>query len=278
VTARLQLSSLDEAPAGAPPAALLWRYAGLFGAPAAYRVLDGDRPVAWLCGVARATPRRFDALPERLYGLVPDLAAPVDLDALRAALGRTGVATEVTCAPLGAYRAADLEAYHRLDTFLVRGAPRLARVGRQGVRKAEAGGVTVRRAPLADALDDYHALYAEKCARHGAPVKPAGFFARLAEAFGAGAEVFLGEHGGRAVAAALVVRAGAYAVFADGSSRAEAWALCPNNLTVWTAARACLEAGVEVIDYGLSAAGDGGDARFKAHLGGARTPVYVVTA
>ncbi|HEY3359513.1 MAG TPA: GNAT family N-acetyltransferase [Polyangia bacterium] len=287
MSAQLRVSSVAEAPAGTPPAALLWSYAGLFGAPAAYRVLDGERPVAWLCGVGGGARRRFDALPERLYGLVPDGEATVDLDALGAALARTGVAAEVTCAPLGRYVAADLAAYHRLDTFLVHGAapgeaePKLARVGRQGVRKAQQAGVTVRRAPLADALDEYHAIYADKCARHDAPAKPREFFARLAAAFagaGGGAELFFGDHAGRAVAAALVVRAGRYAIFADGSSRQGAWALCPNNLVVWTAARALLEEGAAVLDYGLSAAGDGGDARFKAHLGGARTPVYVVTA
>jgi hypothetical protein len=283
VTAALRRSALVDAPVGAPPAGLLWAYAGLFGTPAAYRFVEADRPVAWVCGARARGAARFEALPERLYGLLPEPGAVVDLDALRAAFGTTGVQAEIVCAPLGTYRAADLRAYHRLDTFLVSGVGpeelfgRLARVGRQGVRRAERAGVTVRGLRLAAGLEEHHALYARKCARHGAPARPRAFFDRLAAAFGSDAQVFLADHDGAPVAAALVVRAGDYAIFADGSSREDVWDLCPNNLVVWRAARACLEAGARVLDYGLSPVGVEGDARFKTHLGGVRTPVYVVT-
>ncbi|MBI5479352.1 MAG: GNAT family N-acetyltransferase [Deltaproteobacteria bacterium] len=280
----LRPATLAEAPAGAPPATFVWTYAGLFGRPAAYQVLDGDRPVAWICGVGGAVRGHgFEALPERFYGLLPDEGATLDLDALRAALARSGVTSRVQCAPGGDYRAADLSAFHRLDTYLVAAASPdqayqgMARVGRQGVRKAERSGVTVARRPLAAALAAFHALHAAKCERHGSPVMPETLFGRIADAFGERAEVFLAEHGGRPVAAALVVREGAYAIFADGSSLAEAWRVCPNNLTVWTAARSCLERGARLLDYGITLPGDAGGHRFKAHLGGVRTPVYEVT-
>lgn len=170
---RLLLSSLEEAPPGPPPPSLLWSYAGLFGRPAAYRILDGERAVGWLCGVGRTDggARRFDALPERLYGLLPYPGACVNLDAVRLALGETGVPSEVTLAPGGSYRAGDLAGHHRLNTFLL-GAPgadqafaRLARVGRQGVRKAEQAGISVCGVGLEEGLAEYHELYAAKCRR-----------------------------------------------------------------------------------------------------------------
>lgn len=109
-------------------------------------------------------------------------------------------------------------------------------------------------------------------------MKPREFFTRLARAFGARARLFLGRHAGRTIAAVLVIEDGSYAVFADGSSLEEAWRLCPNNLVVWTAARECFERGARLLDYGLTALDDGGGARFKTHLGGVATPVYVVSA
>jgi len=284
VTMRLVPSVLGEAPAGTPPAGLLWAYAGLFGAPAAYRLVEADRAVAWVCGTAAREGGRLEALPERFYGLLPEPGEIVDLDGLRATLRATGASAEIVCAPRGPYRAADLGAYHRLDTFLVSGVGadelfgRLARVGRQGVRRAERAGVTVRGLELGAAVEEYHALYARKCARHGAAARPRAFFDRLAVAFGGDAQVFLADHEGAPVAAALVVRVGGYAIFADGSSREDAWDLCPNNFVVWHAGRACLRAGARLLDYGLSSVDVEGDARFKTHLGGTRTPVYVVAA
>lgn len=279
---RLRRSALEEAPPGPPPAELLWTYAGLFGSPVAYCAHQAGRPVAWICGVGRREARSFEALPDRFYGLLPYPGSRVDLRELEAALSATGSRCEVVCAPGGDYSNGDA-AHHRFDTYRVEarageGSPKLARVALQSVRRAQSAGVEVHRHALSESLGDFCSLFSAKCARHGSPAKPAAFFSRLAEAFGPSAELFLGEHGGRPVAAALVVRRGTYAVFADGSSLDAALALGANHLVIWTAARSCLERGATLLDYGLTEREDAGGRRFKEHLGGARAPVLVVNA
>ncbi len=279
---QLRRSALEEAPPGPPPAALLWTYAGLFGSPVAYCAYEANRPVAWICGVGRRKLRSFDALPDRFYGLLPHPGTRVDLQELASALSATGARCQVFCAPGGDYANADAT-QHRFDTFLVaaregEAAPKLARVALQSVRRAQSAGVAILRHALSERLEDFHSLFSAKCARHNSPAKPAAFFSRLSEAFGPSAELFLAELGGRPVAAALVIRHGAYAVFADGSSLDSALALGANHLVVWTAARSCLERGATLLDYGLTQREDAGGRRFKEHLGGSRAPVLVVNA
>ena len=260
---------------------------------------DGSRVSLWdveqagaalgvIVGVERAG--RLEALPDRLYGFVPAPAAPaVDLDALWLALRRVfGGRFSVVLPPAelcGAqYEADKLGRYRSHRTFLLEADNveeawrRLARVGRQGVRKAQREGVRVEWRDDDLAWARYLQLHVAKAVRRRAPAWSHHDTVSLRDVFGDSLRLVLGVHAGRVVSGVVLVVCDDYALFVDNASDPAAWSLNPNNLVVWSAVERVVREGVRLVDYGFSAEGDTGTARFKEHMGGVEAAVYAVTA
>ena len=80
---------------------------------------------------------------------------------------------------------------------------------------------------------------------------------------------------GQVASAVLSVHVDGYGMLVDGASDRAHWDKNPNNLVVWTAVGALIDAGCARIDYGFSAPG-AGDLRFKDHMGGREIALYRV--
>ncbi len=241
-----------------------------------------------IVGVERAG--RLEALPDRLYGFVPAPVGPaLDLDALWLALRRTFGGRFSVVLPPPALAAAQYEAdklgrYRSHRTFLLEAGSveeawrRLARVGRQGVRKAQREGVRVEWRDDDLAWARYLQLHVAKAVRRRAPAWSRHDTVLLREVFGDSLRLVLGVHAGRVVSGVVLVVYDDYALFVDNASDPAAWALNPNNLVVWSAVERVVRDGVRLVDYGFSAKGEAGTARFKEHMGGVEVAVYAVTA
>lgn len=198
-----------------------------------------------------------EALPDRMYGIA---GATGELDP---GLLPRGLGVNL---PPGLRAGGEV----RCVTHLLRASTRgeawdqLRRVGRQGVRKAERSGCEV------GALEDreYLRLATLKARALEGPEPHPGLVPALREAFGAERVQLSGvRYEGAWVAAVLAIDVEGYGLLVDGASDRAHWDKNPNNLAVWAAVAALVDAGCGVVDYGFSPVG-AGDARFKDHMGG----------
>lgn len=145
---------------------------------------------------------------------------------------------------------------------------------RQTITKSARLGVTIRVGGTGD-LDTFYDLYVRNRRRHGIPPQPRRLFASILGQFtgtpGApGAQLYLAEHGGTAVAALITVRYNhvTYAKYEGvDETRRELLALYP---LFWKTIEDAVAAGDRAYDFGRTAADNPGLNEFKGRWGTTR--------
>jgi CelD/BcsL family acetyltransferase involved in cellulose biosynthesis len=246
---------------------------------------DAGAPVAGLplaLVASRLTGRRLVALP--FSDACPPLLAPdAPADALEVlAAGiereraRRGVALHVCAAypQLGAV--ADRFLAHTVD---LRGGAEAVEAAmrpsaRRHVRRAERFGVEVVTRTDRGGLDAFYGLHVRTRRRLGVPTQPKGFIRDLAGLMEDGLGfVALALHQGRAVAAIVLLQAGATMTYKYGASDGRFLHLRPNNLLFARVLRSACDAGLATLDLGRTDQGQPGLAAFKRSLGARERPL-----
>jgi lipid II:glycine glycyltransferase (peptidoglycan interpeptide bridge formation enzyme) len=133
-------------------------------------------------------------------------------------------------------------------------------------RKAERGGINVRRESSADAVDEYHRLYETTARSWGydeAPY-PRRLFSALLESDDA--ELWLAYAGDRAAAGALLLRGSEDLLYWSGAMDREFRYLAPSNAVMCAAIKSGCERQILYFDFGASAGLPGVEA-FKKSFG-----------
>lgn len=257
---------------------------------ATYRVLRPDEtPVAHV--VALDLDGRLEALPDRGYGVLLPVNGPaVDLDdlfrALRFLAGGTFRATlaPVDTARLTVAASHNLERFRSHDIHVIEAASpeaaaeQLGKEPRNLLRKAERDGLKLTSGRDGAAMMRYLGLQVTRSARLGGPPLARVDVERLRAAFGDDVWVVVGTSAGAPVAAALVVRVGAWATILDTAALPQAFWGPEHTGVLWEAVRQALAAGARRVDLGPLASDDVAGRRVKEQLGGRRATVYGVTA
>lgn len=147
---------------------------------------------------------------------------------------------------------------------------------RYRVKRARRLGVQVRMASSREDMLDYYRLHLRtRSKKHGMPAQPRSFFLGLWDTFAAtrAIHVFLAEFRGVAIAAGIVLTAGATAKWAYSASDERYLELAPNHLLMWSAIEwGCLH-GYHTLDLGRTARDNAGLMEFKRHFGGVAKPL-----
>jgi lipid II:glycine glycyltransferase (peptidoglycan interpeptide bridge formation enzyme) len=148
---------------------------------------------------------------------------------------------------------------------------------RRNIRLAQRSGVEVECVG-AGGLPDFHRLYVDTAARDGFTPRSLAYFQRMFDAFEAEdtqrIRLYVARRGREALAAATMVRVGAYAWYSYGASADRGREFRPSNAVQWRMIRDCLSDGIGVYDLrGISDTLDPehrlhGLLRFKLGLGG----------
>jgi CelD/BcsL family acetyltransferase involved in cellulose biosynthesis len=145
---------------------------------------------------------------------------------------------------------------------------------RRHVRHAERLGVEVVTGTDRAALDAFYALHVHTRRRLGVPTQPKRFIRDLAALMADGLGfVALARYGGRAIAALVLLRAGATLTYKYGASDERFLRLRPNNLLFARVLRSACEAGLDTLDLGRTDPGQPGLAAFKRSLGASERPL-----
>lgn len=146
-------------------------------------------------------------------------------------------------------------------------------VRRTTVRRARKAGLGVSEEAGPAALAAFFKLLAGNLARHGAPLMPMALFETLVNE--AHARILVVRRaGGEALASWLWFRDGPLAwVPWLGTLRSTD---CPNDLLFWGLIEHALDAGVDIVDFGRSATGNGAY-RFKRGFGAVPIPVLLLS-
>ena len=119
---------------------------------------------------------------------------------------------------------------------------------RYNIRLAERRGVEVRVCG-AEALDDFHALMRVTGARDGFCIRPKAYFARMLDALGAHARLYMAYADGAAIAGAIAAQYGNKTWYLYGASANVHRDKMPNYLLQWRMIEWALEAGCDVYDF-----------------------------
>lgn len=230
---------------------------------------------------------RLEALPDRMVGVLLRRGAPtLNLDELLKALrSLAGGTFRVNVAPVDPLRLSVLPS-HGLERFrtheahvLEAASPDAAwelvgKDARVAIRKAERDGVKVTVGRDGATLMRYLGLQVTRSARMGGPPFGRHDLDRLRDAFGEDASVAVAVAGGAPVAAALVVRVGAWATLVDTAALPPQYFGAAHMLVTWEAVRHALGAGARTVDLGMLPPDDAAGRRFKEQLGGRRVPIF----
>jgi hypothetical protein len=123
---------------------------------------------------------------------------------------------------------------------------------RKAIRKARAGGVTVREAGSIEDVRVYHALHVQTVGRSGAPTLPVSHFEHLWTAFHRAGHLrlFLALHEGRSIAGLVALGFKHAATYWAGGSDYQFQSLRPNNLLMWHAMISARESGCRWFELG----------------------------
>lgn len=140
--------------------------------------------------------------------------------------------------------------------------PKLSKTGRKYVRSAQREGVRVRHSRDKEALDALYSLYAGTAERKHFGKRSYGYLKRLLEAYD-GARIYLAEHEGDLLAAALCIRYNknvwcAYSGTADIKPSCRA-----NSLIRWEMIKWAISEGCETFDLGGVFAADSTDGLYE---------------
>ncbi|MHA4819268.1 lipid II:glycine glycyltransferase FemX [Streptomyces aculeolatus] len=149
---------------------------------------------------------------------------------------------------------------------------------RRNIKKAARAGVEVTAGEGPGDLAAFHALYAHTAERDRFTPRPLRYFETMFAALGAEdpgrIRLYLARHEGDLVAAAVLVRVGAHAVYAYGASSTGKREVRGSNACQWAMIRDSLAAGCDVYDLrGITPTLDADDPhagliKFKAGTGG----------
>ncbi|MFD5596212.1 lipid II:glycine glycyltransferase FemX [Streptomyces griseorubiginosus] len=149
---------------------------------------------------------------------------------------------------------------------------------RRNIKKAAKEGVEVSVGTSAEDLKAFHDLYVHTAGRDGFTPRPLRYFETMFAALGAEdperITLYLAHHQGDLVAATVMVRVGAHAVYAYGASATAKREVRGSNACQWAMIRDALAAGCDVHDLrGITPTLDADDphvglVRFKSGLGG----------
>ncbi|WP_331769554.1 peptidoglycan bridge formation glycyltransferase FemA/FemB family protein (plasmid) [Embleya sp. NBC_00888] len=149
---------------------------------------------------------------------------------------------------------------------------------RRNIKKAAKEGVEVTVGTVGADLRAFHDLYAHTAERDRFTPRPLGYFETMFAALSAEdperIKLYLARHRGDLVAAAILVRVGAHAVYSYGASSTDKREVRGSNACQWTMIRDSLAAGCDVYDLrGITPTLDADDPhvgliRFKVGTGG----------
>lgn len=149
---------------------------------------------------------------------------------------------------------------------------------RRNIKKAAKEGVEVSVGSSAEDLKAFHDLYVHTAGRDGFTPRPLRYFETMVAALGAEdpgrITLCLAHHQGDLVAATVMVRVGAHAVYVYGASATAKREVRGSNACQWAMIRDALAAGCDVYDLrGITPTLDADDphaglVRFKSGLGG----------
>jgi len=207
-----------------------------------------------------------------------DLAGALDEARCRAGVTRLEVRAD-TAWP-GAWQAAQAST-HRLrldpDPEVVFERFHRSQVQR-GIRRAEHGGVVVRRgSSTEDVAGTFYDLHVQTRRRQGVPVQPRAYFRRLAAVLERGLGfALLAYAGATPVAGAVFLAWNGTVVYKYGASDPAYWRLRPNHLIFWHAIRWACESGYRILDFGRTDASNSGLRAFKQSWGAEEQPLVYV--
>jgi hypothetical protein len=136
---------------------------------------------------------------------------------------------------------------------------------RSSLKKAERAAVTVTFTQSEEALESYYRLNCLTRRRHGLPPQPMHFFRRLHEMLvkpGLGS-VAQACHNGNAIAGAICLHFGKWAIVKYAAYDYSQQSLRPNNLLIWEIVRHYHEQGYHTLSFGRSDVKNEGLRRFK---------------
>lgn len=252
------------------------------------RRLSPEFVAAWrdvYCGVYRWRREGKWAVVPSLFGrptysYVPGLNSsdldPAEAEALAREVGGRAYNIRVLGAPTAVepppgsptVQRLDLSAWGRDPEAIWKRA--LARRARRSIRRAREAGYTVCEETGASSVGIFHDLARRGFERHGSPMVPSRLFSALTRELGARILV-VRESGGRRPAAALIWlrdRSLAWAPWSGALRRRD----YPGSLLFWGWIGRALGDGVEMLDFGRSAAGQGAYV-FKRNFGATPVPL-----
>ncbi len=149
----------------------------------------------------------------------------------------------------------------------------------QCIRKAERGGVCIRRGDTRGHLDTFYRMHVMTRRRLGVPVQPRGFFDLLwKEVVEPGLGFLLVAYAGSVpVAAAVFLAWNGTLVYKYSASDPAYWKLRPNQLILWRAIQWACERGCHTFDMGRTALTDRGLRDFKGGWGTIEVPLVYST-
>jgi serine/alanine adding enzyme len=121
---------------------------------------------------------------------------------------------------------------------------------RYNIRLAQRKGVTTRYSNDLNDVKTFHDLYVVMSTRNGISYRPYDYFERMCEAYGDYLRIYLAEHDGDVIAAALALSYGDKTWYAYGASGNEKRSLMAPHLLQWEMINWALELGKDRYDFG----------------------------
>jgi len=121
---------------------------------------------------------------------------------------------------------------------------------RYNIRLSERKGVTTRYSTETSDLELFHQLYVVMSNRHGISYRPYNYFARMLEAYKDYTRIYLAEHEGDTIAAAVAISYGDKTWYIYGASANEKRNLMAPHLLQWEMIKWAVEQGKDRYDFG----------------------------
>ena len=119
---------------------------------------------------------------------------------------------------------------------------------RYNVRVAKKHEVEIR-IEGAEAAEEFHKIMVETGARDGFSIRSAEYFAKILNAYGDDARLYMAYHEGKPIAGALAIHCGNKVWYLYGASSNEHRNLMPNYLLQWSMIQWALERGARIYDF-----------------------------
>ncbi|RIX50963.1 peptidoglycan bridge formation glycyltransferase FemA/FemB family protein [Paenibacillus nanensis] len=134
---------------------------------------------------------------------------------------------------------------------------------RYNIRLSERKGVTTRYSQESSDLELFHQLYVVMSNRHGISYRPYPYFARMLEAYRDYTRIYIAEHEGDTIAAAVAISYGDKTWYIYGASGNEKRNLMAPHLLQWEMIKWALEQGKNRYDFGGVFKLDASDGLYK---------------